>query len=88
MSEGPQREWRFYLADMIGFAEKVVIYTHEFYAAHSPRFGRSSRRLALAQMGAQAAGAALGLRPCVCTRYYGGYASRIDVGSPEIGNEP
>ena len=33
MSEGPQREWRFYLADMIGFAEKVVIYTHEFNQA-------------------------------------------------------
>jgi uncharacterized protein with HEPN domain len=28
MSDAPQREWRFYLDDMIGFAEKVVSYTH------------------------------------------------------------
>jgi len=28
MSESMQREWRFYLDDMIGFAEKVVSYTH------------------------------------------------------------
>lgn len=27
MSEAIQREWRFYLEDMIGFAEKVMIYT-------------------------------------------------------------
>lgn len=27
MSEPLEREWRFYVADMIGFAEKVVIYT-------------------------------------------------------------
>ena len=27
MSETPQREWRFYLNDMIGFAEKVIAYT-------------------------------------------------------------
>jgi uncharacterized protein with HEPN domain len=27
MSESAQREWRFYIADMIGFAEKVVAYT-------------------------------------------------------------
>ena len=26
MSDTPQREWRFYLHDMIGFAEKVVAY--------------------------------------------------------------
>lgn len=28
MSESMQREWRFYLDDMIGSAEKVVTYTH------------------------------------------------------------
>ena len=27
MSEPLQREWRFYVSDMIGFAEKVVAYT-------------------------------------------------------------
>lgn len=27
MSEAPQRAWRFYLGDMIGFAEKVIAYT-------------------------------------------------------------
>ena len=27
MSDSGQREWRFYLDDMIGFAEKVVAYT-------------------------------------------------------------
>jgi uncharacterized protein with HEPN domain len=27
MSEPPAREWRFYLDDMIGFAEKVAVYT-------------------------------------------------------------
>lgn len=27
MSDGVQREWRFYLDDMIGFAEKVISYT-------------------------------------------------------------
>ena len=27
MSDSVQREWRFYLDDMIGFAEKVVAYT-------------------------------------------------------------
>ena len=27
MSNGVQREWRFYLDDMIGFAEKVIVYT-------------------------------------------------------------
>jgi len=28
MSETGPREWRFYLDDMIGFAEKVLAYTH------------------------------------------------------------
>ena len=27
MSDSSQREWRFYLDDMIGFAEKVIAYT-------------------------------------------------------------
>jgi uncharacterized protein with HEPN domain len=27
MSDSTQRAWRFYLDDMIGFAEKVIIYT-------------------------------------------------------------
>ena len=27
MSDPTQREWRFYLDDMIGFAEKVIVYT-------------------------------------------------------------
>jgi len=27
MSETPQREWRFYLKDMLGFARKVISYT-------------------------------------------------------------
>jgi uncharacterized protein with HEPN domain len=27
MSDAPVREWRFYLNDMIGFAEKVIAYT-------------------------------------------------------------
>jgi uncharacterized protein with HEPN domain len=30
MSESGQREWRFYLGDMIEFAEKVVAYTGGF----------------------------------------------------------
>jgi len=28
MSDSMQREWRFYLDDMIGFAEKVIAYTN------------------------------------------------------------
>jgi uncharacterized protein with HEPN domain len=30
MSDSAQREWRFYLDDMIGFAEKVIAYTQGF----------------------------------------------------------
>lgn len=30
MSESMQREWRFYLDDMIGFAEKVLVYSEGF----------------------------------------------------------
>lgn len=29
MSDSAAREWRFYLDDMIGFAEKVLAYTNE-----------------------------------------------------------
>lgn len=29
MFKGAEREWRFYLADMIAFADKVLLYTHE-----------------------------------------------------------
>ena len=28
MSDSTQREWRFYLDDMVGFAEKVIAYTN------------------------------------------------------------
>ena len=28
MSDSTQREWRFYLDDMMGFAEKVIAYTN------------------------------------------------------------
>ena len=30
MSEGMQREWSFYVSDMVGFAEKVIAYTDGF----------------------------------------------------------
>lgn len=30
MSDSPQREWRFYIADMICFAENVISYTDGF----------------------------------------------------------
>ena len=30
MSETPQREWRFYISDMISFAENVISYTDGF----------------------------------------------------------
>jgi len=33
MSDAPQREWRFYVDDMIGFAEKVLAYTETFNQA-------------------------------------------------------
>jgi len=31
--KGAEREWRFYLADMISFADKVLLYTHELNQA-------------------------------------------------------
>ena len=33
MSDAPRREWRFYVDDMIGFAEKVLAYTADLDAA-------------------------------------------------------
>jgi uncharacterized protein with HEPN domain len=30
MSDSPQREWRFYITDMIAFAENVISYTNGF----------------------------------------------------------
>jgi len=39
MSDPAQREWRFYLDDMIGFAEKVVSYTHGMDQAGFVRSG-------------------------------------------------
>lgn len=30
MSDAPVRAWRFYIADMVGFAEKVLAYTEGF----------------------------------------------------------
>lgn len=38
MSEAPEREWRFYLDDMVEFAEKVLAYTEGF---DQPRFKAS-----------------------------------------------
>ena len=31
--KGAEREWRFYLADMISFADKALLYTHELNQA-------------------------------------------------------
>ena len=33
MFKGAEREWRFYLADMIAFADKVLLYTNELSQA-------------------------------------------------------
>ena len=33
MSDSATREWRFYLDDMIGFAEKVIVYLKGRYGA-------------------------------------------------------
>lgn len=40
MSETPPKEWRFYLDDMIGFAERVLSYTTGF---DQPRFAADQR---------------------------------------------
>ena len=51
MSDPVQREWRFYLDDMIGFAEKVVAYTHNFdqagFAASGLNYDATLRNLEL-----------------------------------------
>ena len=51
MSEVPAREWRFYLDDMIGFAEKVVIYTdgldQESFVASGLNYDATVRNLEL-----------------------------------------
>lgn len=51
MSDGLQREWRFYLDDMIGFAEKVVAYTDGLdlpgFVASGLNFDASVRNLEL-----------------------------------------
>lgn len=51
MSEPQIREWRFYVADMIGFAEKVVIYTEgldqEKFVANELNFDATVHNLIL-----------------------------------------
>ncbi|MCZ4305211.1 DUF86 domain-containing protein [Zoogloeaceae bacterium G21618-S1] len=51
MSEAPAREWRFYLDDMIGFAEKVLAYTDGFdqaaFVASSLAYDATLRNLEL-----------------------------------------
>jgi uncharacterized protein with HEPN domain len=51
MSESAQREWRFYLDDMIEFAEKVVVYTDSFdqasFVASSLNYDATVRNLEL-----------------------------------------
>ncbi len=51
MSESSEREWRFYLDDMIGFAEKVIAYTQGFdqaaFVAHGLTYDATVRNLEL-----------------------------------------
>ncbi len=51
MSETPAREWRFYLDDMIGFAEKVLLYTEgldqEAFVASGLNYDATIRNLEL-----------------------------------------
>jgi uncharacterized protein with HEPN domain len=51
MSEPAHREWRFYVADMIGFAEKVLAYTEGFdqalFVANSLNYDATVRNLEL-----------------------------------------
>lgn len=51
MSDKPGREWRFYLVDMIGFAEKVVAYTdgldQERFVASGLNYDATLRNLEL-----------------------------------------
>lgn len=51
MSESGSREWRFYLDDMIGFAEKIIAYTNGFdqarFVASSLNYDATVRNLEL-----------------------------------------
>lgn len=51
MSDTPVREWRFYLDDMIGFAEKVILYTdgldQEGFVASGLNYDATVRNLEL-----------------------------------------
>lgn len=51
MSEGPAREWRFYLDDMIGFGEKVIAYTdgltQEAFVASDLQYDATLRNIEL-----------------------------------------
>ncbi|MBI5461906.1 MAG: DUF86 domain-containing protein [Gammaproteobacteria bacterium] len=51
MSDPAQREWRFYIADMIGFAEKAIAYTDGFdqagFVASGLNFDATLRNLEL-----------------------------------------
>jgi uncharacterized protein with HEPN domain len=51
MSDSPGREWRFYLDDMIGFAEKVLAYSQGFdqagFVAHAMAYDATVRNLEL-----------------------------------------
>ena len=51
MSDSAQREWRFYIDDMIGFAEKVVAYTngldHAAFVASGLNYDATLRNLEL-----------------------------------------
>lgn len=51
MSKGADREWRFYLDDMIGFAEKVIVYTdgldQERFVASGLNYDATIRNLEL-----------------------------------------
>lgn len=51
MSDAPLREWRFYLDDMIGFAEKVIVYTEgmdqERFVASGMNYDATVRNLEL-----------------------------------------
>jgi len=51
VSDGASREWRFYLDDMVGFAEKVLSYSHGFdhpgFVASSLHYDAALRNLEL-----------------------------------------
>ncbi len=51
MSDAVKREWRFYLEDMIGFAEKVIAYTqtldHDSFVSSGLNYDATLRNLEL-----------------------------------------